>query len=89
MYLHTNILTHIYDHTYTGDGRLNKKEFKNLLQSFGISLTDSEQETLLSRFDNDQDGGMFSYLGVFYMYLYVFYLYFVCILYAVICIYTY
>lgn len=39
-----------------GDGQLNFKEFKKLLLNFGIKITDDEQETLMNRFDNDQDG---------------------------------
>ena len=35
-----------------GDGRLNHKEFKNLLLNFGIKMSDSEQDILMNKFDN-------------------------------------
>ena len=45
---------HQYD--INGDGRLNHKEFKNLLINFGIKMSDSEQDILMNKFDNDEDG---------------------------------
>ena len=39
-----------------GDGRLNHKEFKNLLINFGIKMSDSEQDILMNKFDKDEDG---------------------------------
>lgn len=41
-----------------GDGKLNHSEFKHLLESFGISLRGLERETLMDRFDRDNDGSM-------------------------------
>lgn len=39
-----------------GDGRLNPKEFRKLLKSFGMELSASEIEILIDRFDLDGDG---------------------------------
>lgn len=39
-----------------GDGKLNYKEFEHLLLSFGIVLSESELDTLVTRFDADGDG---------------------------------
>ena len=39
-----------------GDGRLNPKEFKKLLKSFGIEITEQDVKILISRFDVDNDG---------------------------------
>jgi hypothetical protein len=39
-----------------GDGRLNPKEFKKLLKSFGMELPAADVEILIERFDVDGDG---------------------------------
>ena len=39
-----------------GDGRLNHKEFKKLLHSFGIDINDQDIDILINRFDLDHDG---------------------------------
>lgn len=39
-----------------GNGRLNEREFKKLLLSFGIKLSASDQDLLVRRFDVDGDG---------------------------------
>ena len=41
-----------------GDGRLNKKEFKRLLGSFSIKLSDADIDILIDRFDRDGDGDL-------------------------------
>ena len=45
-----------YQFDVNGDGRLNHKEFRKLLLSFGIKMNDSDQDTLINRFDVDHDG---------------------------------
>ena len=40
----------------SGNGRLNEREFKRLLLSFGIKLSATDQDLLLRRFDVDGDG---------------------------------
>lgn len=39
-----------------GDGRLNHKEFKKLLHSFGMEINDKDIDILMDRFDLDNDG---------------------------------
>lgn len=39
-----------------GDGRLNPKEFKKLLRSFGMEMAAADIEILIDRFDLDNDG---------------------------------
>lgn len=39
-----------------GDGRLNPKEFKKLLKSFGMEMSVADIEILIDRFDLDNDG---------------------------------
>lgn len=39
-----------------GDGRLNPKEFKKLLKSFGMEMAAADIEILIDRFDLDNDG---------------------------------
>lgn len=41
-----------------GDGKLGKKEFKRLLASFSIKLSDSDVDILIDRFDRDGDGDL-------------------------------
>jgi calcium-binding protein CML len=39
-----------------GDGRLNPKEFKKLLKTFGMEIAPADVEILIERFDVDNDG---------------------------------
>jgi hypothetical protein len=39
-----------------GDGRLNPKEFKKLLKTFGMEIPPADVEILIERFDVDNDG---------------------------------
>lgn len=45
---------HLFD--VNGDGKLNRREFQHLLLSFGIVLSESDLDTLVTRFDDDGDG---------------------------------
>lgn len=42
----------------SGNGKLNYKEFKKVLASFQIKLSDSDTELLMNRFDSDGDGSL-------------------------------
>jgi len=50
------IRTVFYRYDKNGDGRLNSKEFRSLLKTFGIEMHQLQVQMMLDRFDADGDG---------------------------------